>query len=57
MDKPCWVCYGAIFKINPVMIEFTAFENNYIMNKKINIKAKKEKIIKYIDKEDIIKWK
>jgi len=37
------------------MIEFTAFENNYIMNKKINIKAKKEKIIKYIDKEDIIK--
>jgi len=49
------VCYGAIFKINPVMIEFTAFENNYIMNKKINIKAKKEKIIKYIDKEDIIK--
>lgn len=28
---------------NPVTLEFTAFKNNYVWNKKINIKAKKRK--------------
>lgn len=35
--------YGAIFKINPVILEFIAFKDNDILNKKTNIKAKKRK--------------
>ena len=34
---------GAIFKISPVILEFTAFNKNEILNKKTNIKAKKRK--------------
>lgn len=34
---------GAIFKINPVIVEFTAFKDNDVLNKKTNIKAKKRK--------------
>lgn len=34
---------GAIFKMNPVILEFTAFNENEILNNKTNIKAKKRK--------------
>ena len=34
---------GAIFEINPVIVESTAFKDNDILNKKTNIKAKKRK--------------
>ena len=35
--------YGAIFEINPVIVEFTALRDYDILNKKTNIKAKKRK--------------
>lgn len=35
--------YGAIFEINPVILQFTAFRDCDIYNKKTNIKAKKRK--------------
>ena len=35
--------YGAIFKINPVIVEFTVFRYNDILNKRTNIKTKKRK--------------
>lgn len=34
---------GAIFEINPVMLEFRTFEDNESFDKKKNIKAKKRK--------------
>lgn len=34
---------GAIFEINPVIVEFTTFKDNDVLNKKTNIKAKKRK--------------
>ena len=35
--------YGAIFKINPVILEFTAFKDNEVLNEKTNLKAQKRK--------------
>ena len=35
--------FGAIFKINPVVLKFTAFRDNDILNRRTNIKAKKRK--------------
>ena len=34
---------SAILKMNPVILEFTAFKDNEGFDKKINIKAKKRK--------------
>ena len=34
---------GAIFEINPVIVEFTELRDYDILNKKTNIKAKKRK--------------
>ena len=39
--------FGAIFKINPVVLKFTAFRDNDILNKKTKLKLKKERIMKF----------
>ena len=43
INKPCGVRCGAIYKINPVILEFTAFKENEILSKKTKIKDKKRK--------------